>query len=43
MSPGVPQLMGQVSEAGDIEVAGLDIKGVEAHIQPAGYLDGESL
>ena len=42
-SPGVSQLVAEVGEAGDIEVAGLDVEGVKAGVQLAGNLDGESL
>ena len=42
-SPGVSQLVAEVGEAGDIEVAGLDVEGVQAGVQLAGNLDGESL
>ena len=41
--PGVSQLMAQVGEAGDIEVACLDIKWIQPHIKLTGDLDGESL
>ena len=32
-----------MGEAGDVEVAGLDIQGVQPHVQLTGNLDGESL
>ena len=37
-SPGVSQLVTQVGEAGDVEVTGLDIQGVQTDIQLTGNL-----
>ena len=42
-SPGVSQLMTEVGEAGDVEVAGLDIEGIQTGLQLTWNLDGESL
>ena len=37
-TPGVSQLMTEVGEAGDVEVTGLDIQGVQTDIQLTGNL-----